>query len=234
MLEAQNISHSFDSEPPILDDLFLSVATGEIVALLGPSGCGKSTLLRLVAGLIERQQGTYSLPPSEDVAFVFQEPSLMPWKTVAENVSLPLDITGESNAAAVLEALELLEIADLANRYPAQISGGQKMRVSLARALVSKPKLLLLDEPFSALDEILRFKMNELMLQLRDTLGLATLFVTHSIYEAVYLADKILVLKDGGVVGAVTPSLDRAVPAATQRSSVGYLLATAQVSAMLS
>lgn len=233
MLEVQKIRHSFEGSMPVLDGVSLSISGNEIIALLGPSGCGKSTLLRLIANLIDRQEGTYSELTSEDIAFVFQDAALMPWSTIAQNVALPLKIRGKHDPDAVKKALADFEISDLADRYPANVSGGQRMRASLARAMVTKPKFLLLDEPFGALDEILRFKMNELLLELRATSDLATLFVTHSIYEAVYLADRILVMQNGKIKGGVAPGLDRTMTANKQRSSAAYMIATAQVAALL-
>lgn len=233
MLRLSNISHQFPETGTILNDLTMSVSDGEIVALLGASGCGKSTLLRLISGLLPLQTGNIELTSNSSFSFVFQEPSLMPWATVAENVALPLRIKKMPSSTAVTDVLKIMEIPDLAERYPSQISGGQKMRVSLARALAANPSLLLLDEPFAALDEILRFKMNDLILNLRETRRLSTVFVTHSIFEAAYLADRVLVICGGKIAGSVIPGLDRNSSAEDQRASAAFITASRRIAEML-
>ncbi|MCX7629694.1 MAG: ABC transporter ATP-binding protein [Geminicoccaceae bacterium] len=178
----------------------LSVARGEFVSLLGPSGCGKSTVLRLIAGLLRPTRGTVRfaqpLAPG-DIGFVFQEPTLMPWATVADNVALPLRLRGFDGrraGAAVAEALALVGLSSFARAYPHQLSGGMKMRVSLARALVTRPTLLLMDEPFAALDEITRLRLDDELARLWQAHGWTVLFVTHSVFESVYLSTRIVVM----------------------------------------
>ena len=186
-----------------LEQLDLDVRPGEFVSLLGPSGCGKSTALRIIAGLSEPSGGTVIWPHSDapqrarEIGFVFQEPTLMPWATVAGNVRLPLDLQHANVAAAaprVKAALARVGLADFADVYPRELSGGMKMRVSIARALVTEPMLLLMDEPFAALDEITRFKLNDDLLSLWESLGKTVVFVTHSVFESVYLSNRIVVM----------------------------------------
>lgn len=185
-----------------LDDASFSFEQGEFVSLLGPSGCGKTTLLRIVAGLIPHTSGRVSIGgrevngPYGDYGFVFQAPSLMPWRSVIDNVLFPMDVLGRNDAKARARAVELLELVGLRNfekSRPHQLSGGMQQRVALCRALIHAPKLLLMDEPFGALDELTRLEMNDLLLRVRQETGASVLFVTHSISEAVYLADKVLV-----------------------------------------
>lgn len=233
MLKIDHLNHHFSKNSNILDNLSIDVSKGEIVALLGPSGCGKSTLLRLIARLLPIQSGTIDLSASDGFSFVFQDAALMPWASVAENVVLPQKIKGSISNAAIDELLIKLEIDELRDRYPTELSGGQKMRVSIARALAAKPSLLLLDEPFAALDEILRFKMNDLILELRATLGITTVFVTHSIYEATYIADRVMVMCDGKIVGQVTPDLPRNGSPENQRSSESFIDASRKVAEIL-
>lgn len=188
----------------VINDMSLGVQAGEFLAILGPSGCGKSTLLRIIAGLAAPDSGIVSLEPSDapyQIGYVFQDAHLLPWRNVLQNAALPLELMGvaraESNARArqALANVGLLEVED---RYPAQLSGGMRMRVSLARALVAEPGLLLLDEPFAALDEITRFRLD---VQLRDlwiSRRMTVIFVTHSISEAAFLADRAVVLTRRG------------------------------------
>ncbi|MFV2092265.1 MAG: ABC transporter ATP-binding protein, partial [Hyphomicrobiales bacterium] len=185
------------------DGFDLELSSGDFLSLLGPSGCGKSTALRLIAGLSTPTGGAIHWPGREgdqsrpEIGFVFQEPTLMPWATLAENVYLPLRLKGHRRAAcrdAVREALELVDLAQFADSYPRELSGGMKMRASIARAIVVKPQLLLMDEPFAALDEITRFKLNNDLLQLWQKFGWTVIFVTHSVFESVYLSDRILVM----------------------------------------
>ena len=185
-----------------LDDATFSFEEGEIVSLLGPSGCGKTTLLRMVAGLIERTSGSIRIGgheitgPYPDYGFVFQAPSLMPWRNVLDNVLYPMEVLGRHDASARRHASELLEMVGLSGFEkvrPHQLSGGMQQRVSLCRALIHAPRLLLMDEPFGALDELTRMEMNDMLLRVRQETGASVLFVTHSIAEAVYLADTVLV-----------------------------------------
>ena len=185
-----------------LDDASFTFEEGEFVSLLGPSGCGKTTLLRIVAGLIPRTSGNVIVAgrevtgPYGDYGFVFQAPGLMPWRNVLDNVLFPMEVLHRNDASAKARAHQLLEITGLAGfekARPHQLSGGMQQRVSLCRALIHAPKLLLMDEPFGALDELTRIEMNDLLLTIRNETRASVLFVTHSISEAVYLADKVLV-----------------------------------------
>lgn len=201
------VSKVFSNGTVALTDMTMDVGAGEFVSLLGPSGCGKSTALRIIAGLGEPSTGTIDWPsskinarglPEGDVGFVFQEPTLMPWQTVFGNVYLPMKLRGQSKNAVrseVMEMLSLVGLADFAEAYPRELSGGMKMRVSIARALVTKPKLLLMDEPFAALDEITRQKLNDDVLMLWKQSGVTVIFVTHSVYESAYLSNRIVVMK---------------------------------------
>jgi len=186
-----------------LDRLNMDVWPGEFVSLLGPSGCGKSTALRLIAGLTKPTRGTIDglatgqVSRARDLGFVFQEPTLMPWTTVAGNVRLPLRLQGLDDDAAgprVAAAIERVGLEQFADAYPRELSGGMKMRTSIARALVTEPKVLLMDEPFAALDEITRFKLNDDLLSLWRALQKTVVFVTHSVFESVYLSNRILVM----------------------------------------
>jgi len=234
VLSVEQLGFGYSGQTPILKDVSFTVNDGEIIALVGASGCGKSTLLRLISGLLPLQQGLLNWKTSPKCSFVFQEPALMPWANVEKNVLLPLTIREQEDSVSVAEVLKKTGLAGYETRLPLQLSGGQKMRVSIARAIIAKPDLLLLDEPFAALDEILRFKMNELLLSLRTDMHLSALFVTHSIYEACYLADRVLVMAKGRVVGEVKPKLDRNIAAEEQRTSTSFLNAAKTVSALLS
>ncbi|MGH8733443.1 MAG: ABC transporter ATP-binding protein [Burkholderiales bacterium] len=184
----------------------LDIGRGEFVSLLGPSGCGKSTVLRIIAGLGEPTSGEIEWMSAErdgagrahpEIAFVFQEPTLMPWATVFSNVWLPLRLKGHSKSAVrqqVMKALRMVGLDNFAHAYPRELSGGMKMRVSIARALVTRPQILLMDEPFAALDEITRFKLNDDLLSLWRSLGKTVVFVTHSVFESVYLSQRIVVM----------------------------------------
>jgi NitT/TauT family transport system ATP-binding protein len=185
-----------------LDDASFTFEQGEFISLLGPSGCGKTTLLRIVAGLIPLTSGEVTVGgrsvegPYSDYGFVFQSPSLMPWRSVLDNVLYPMEVLGRLDASARLRARELLQLVGLASfekARPHQLSGGMQQRVSLCRALIHAPKLLLMDEPFGALDELTRMEMNDLLLRIRQETQASVLFVTHSISEAIYLADRVLV-----------------------------------------
>jgi NitT/TauT family transport system ATP-binding protein len=198
------VSKTYDSGIAALGPVDLKVRKGEFVSLVGPSGCGKSTALRLIAGLSGPSAGHVQVShhgdaehPGQGIGFVFQEPTLMPWTSIWENVGLPLKIAGVPAVEArarIGEALERVGLADFAASYPRELSGGMKMRVSLARALVTDPDILLMDEPFAALDEITRFRLNNDLLALWRNLRKTVIFVTHSVFESVYLSQRVLVM----------------------------------------
>ena len=198
-LALQGLERRFDDGVVTLAGVDLEVPAGQFLALLGPSGCGKSTLLRLVAGLDAPSGGAIDLGLPDapaGLAYVFQDPHLLPWRSVLRNVALPLELRGVDRARREADAREVLAgvgLGDWADHYPAQLSGGMKMRVSLARALVTKPRLLLLDEPFAALDELTRLRLDEQLRELWQARRPTVLFVTHSISEAVYLAERAVV-----------------------------------------
>jgi NitT/TauT family transport system ATP-binding protein len=175
----------------------LDVFEYQFLSLLGPSGCGKSTLLRLIAGLSEPSAGTISWQGHPSLSFVFQEPTLMPWATALSNVMLPLRLAGvhrDERRERAAAALAQVGLAGFEKSYPRELSGGMKMRVSIARALVTRPKVLLMDEPFAALDEITRFKLNNDLLELWQREGLTVIFVTHSVFESAFLSQRIAVM----------------------------------------
>ena len=201
-----------------LQEVSCTLRQGELVSLLGPSGCGKTTLLRIVAGMTRASHGRVEirgrevLGPQEDFGFVFQTPNLLPWRNVLANVLFPMEIAGRNDAAAKQRALELLELVGLsafAGSRPHQLSGGMKQRVALCRALVPGPSLLLMDEPFGALDELTRMEMQDLLLDIRRVSGATVVFVTHSISEAIYLADEVLVFsrRPGRVIDRIRTDL---------------------------
>jgi NitT/TauT family transport system ATP-binding protein len=194
VVSLRGVGKSFDSGTVALRGFDLSVRDGEFVSLLGPSGCGKSTALRIVAGLSEASDGIAENSAAGKIGFVFQEPTLMPWADVAANVRLPLELAGAKANGAVGQALARVGLADFAGAYPRELSGGMKMRVSIARALVTEPQLLLMDEPFAALDEINRFKLNNDLLAVWQELRRTVIFVTHSVFESVYLSQRIVVM----------------------------------------
>lgn len=191
-----------------LKNLSLDVAEGEFLSLLGPSGCGKSTFLRVVADLIPPTAGNVQVLGAtpevarlrRDIGFVFQDAALLPWRTALQNVELPMEVArGRTQAdkaprATPRELLELVGLKGSENAYPHELSGGMRQRVSIARALVTDPRILLMDEPFGALDEITRDRLNEELLRVWRELGMTVLFVTHSIYEAAFLAQRVLML----------------------------------------
>jgi NitT/TauT family transport system ATP-binding protein len=190
------ISRTFPGGVTALSSLDLTIPAAQFIAILGPSGCGKSTLLRLIAGLDSPTTGRIQLPSTE-LAYVFQDAHLLPWRTVLRNVALPLELRGVDRRERLKYAADVIEqvgLSDAADRYPAQLSGGMRMRVSLARALITNPKVLLLDEPFAALDEITRQRLDEQLRQLWLSRGMTTVFVTHSTAEAAFLAERAIVL----------------------------------------
>ncbi|HLH98367.1 MAG TPA: ABC transporter ATP-binding protein [Xanthobacteraceae bacterium] len=199
----RDVGKTFGNGVTALDGFDLDVRPGEFLTLLGPSGCGKSTVLRIIAGLSAVSGGRIEWSASEvgsaatrQIGFVFQEPTLMPWATVEANVRLPLKLRGldRSSASRVAAALARVGLVGFAQAYPRELSGGMKMRASIARALVTEPKLLLMDEPFAALDEITRFRLNRDLLSLWQSLGKTVVFVTHSVFESVYLSSRIVVM----------------------------------------
>jgi NitT/TauT family transport system ATP-binding protein len=194
----RNVGKTFERGTVALAGLNLDVREGEFVSLLGPSGCGKSTALRIVAGLSTASTGVVEWPNGAgQIGFVFQEPTLMPWADVRANVQLPLRLAGAdqtSSQDAVKQSLDRVGLTDFADVFPRELSGGMKMRASIARALVTEPRLLLMDEPFAALDEITRFKLNNDLLAVWNQLRRTVIFVTHSVFESVYLSQRILVM----------------------------------------
>jgi NitT/TauT family transport system ATP-binding protein len=195
-----------DAASKVISGLDLDIETGSLLSILGPSGCGKSTLLRVVADLLEPLHGAIEVlgdsprrvRSRRDVGFVFQDSTLLPWRTVNDNVRLPL-VIGQSSLTRKIndrtaDLLDMLGISSLGDRFPHQLSGGQRQRVAIARALLGEPKLLLMDEPFGALDEITRDRLNDELLNLWRRTGMTILFVTHSIAEAVYLGTRVIVM----------------------------------------
>jgi NitT/TauT family transport system ATP-binding protein len=195
IVSLRGVSKTYASGVQALAQFDLDVRAGEFVSILGPSGCGKSTALRIVAGLSAASSGHVEWPSGEaQIGFVFQDPTLMPWASVANNVALPLKLGGREDANAVAAVLRRVGLGDFESAYPRELSGGMKMRASIARALVTEPDLLLMDEPFAALDEITRFKLNGDLLDLwRDTQR-TVVFVTHSVFESVFLSQRIVVM----------------------------------------
>ncbi|WP_349369205.1 ABC transporter ATP-binding protein [Salinarimonas sp.] len=204
LVSLRGVDKTFANGTTALSGLDLDIRENEFVSLLGPSGCGKSTALRILAGLIPASRGAVDWAGGGDVdahrgeiGFVFQEPTLMPWASVADNVYLPLRLRGVSRRHAqdaIDFCLDLVGLSKFAEAYPRELSGGMKMRVSIARALSLRPKILLMDEPFAALDEITRFKLNDDLLRLQGEFGCTVVFVTHSVYESVYLSTRIVVM----------------------------------------
>ena len=203
LVALRGVEKIFPSGTVALKGLDLEVRAGEFLSLLGPSGCGKSTALRIIAGLTEPTQGAveWGAPAiaqkGSRIGFVFQEPTLMPWTTVFDNVRLPLKLArvpADGAATRVNAALERVGLEKFAGAYPRELSGGMRMRVSIARALVTEPALLLMDEPFAALDEITRFKLNDDLLAMWQAMRTTVVFVTHSVFESVYLSSRIAVM----------------------------------------
>jgi len=241
IVSLEGVDKRFASGLLALSGTSLQVAPGEFVTLIGPSGCGKSTVLRLAAGLDVPSAGRIDAPAltneAAQTAFVFQEPTLMPWASVFDNVWLPLRLAGASRAAArarVEAVLAAVGLGEFAAAFPNELSGGMKMRVSIARALVTRPHLLLMDEPFAALDEFTRQKLNSDLLDAWNAQSLAVMFVTHSIYEAVFLSQRVLVMsgRPGRVVAEV--AIDATYPRLPSfRTSPDYLQACAALTRAL-
>jgi NitT/TauT family transport system ATP-binding protein len=208
LVSLRGVAKAFKSGTLALENLNLDIRDGEFLTLLGPSGCGKSTVLRIIAGLMANSGGTVKWRDQPSLGFVFQDPTLAPWSDVFDNVWLPLRLKGASRAQAktrVNEALASVGLTGFERAFPRELSGGMKMRVSVARALVLQPALLLMDEPFAALDEITRSKLNDDLLRLRAASGATIVFVTHSVFESVYLSTRICVMapRPGRVVAEI-------------------------------
>ncbi|MBI5320088.1 ABC transporter ATP-binding protein [Bradyrhizobium sp.] len=238
------VTKTYDSGVAALGPLDLDVRRGEFLSLLGPSGCGKSTALRLIAGLAAPTSGSVDVArqPNETggthaIGFVFQEPTLMPWANVAANVRLPLELANMPAAEAdrrVTAALAQVGLVEFVHSYPRELSGGMKMRVSLARALVTDPEILLMDEPFAALDEITRFRLNNDLLALWRDLRKTVIFVTHSVFESVYLSQRVIVMSARPGRIAAEFRIDAAEPRGEDfRTSADYAGFCRQVSAAL-
>jgi NitT/TauT family transport system ATP-binding protein len=214
LVSLREVSKAFANGVTALEGFDLDIREGEFVSLLGPSGCGKSTVLRLIAGLAQPTQGQVTWSGNQavdhrgEIGFVFQDPTLMPWANVADNVWLPLRLRGVSKRGAqerIAASLALVGLQAFAKAYPRELSGGMKMRVSIARALTLAPRLLLMDEPFAALDEINRFRLNDDLLRLQDELRCTIVFVTHSVYESAYLSSRIAIMsqRPGRIVAEI-------------------------------
>lgn len=217
LLRMAQVEKTFHGGVIALRNMNLTVNEGDFVSLLGPSGCGKSTALKLVTGLMQPTSGRIDWAGEDgagekgagDLGVVFQEPTLMPWARVLDNVYLPFRIRGVPFAEVrdeVLEVLRLVGLEKFQRAFPRELSGGMKMRVSIARAMVTKPRLILMDEPFAALDEITRFKLNNDLLALREKIGCTVIFVTHSVFESVFLSDRVVVMaaRPGRVIEELT------------------------------
>jgi NitT/TauT family transport system ATP-binding protein len=240
VVSLRRVGKLFGTGTLALDGFDLDVREGEFLSLLGPSGCGKSTALRIIAGLSEPTRGTVTwrdgaaADRSRSIGFVFQEPTLMPWATVFGNVFLPLKLTGMAKAAAaprIMATLSRVGLADFARAYPRELSGGMRMRVSIARALVTAPRILLMDEPFAALDEITRFKLNDDLVALWRELRMTVVFVTHSVFESVYLSSRIVVMtgRPGRVSSEVViDAPDRDAKFRTSAEYAGYCRVTSE------
>jgi NitT/TauT family transport system ATP-binding protein len=206
LVSIRNVSKKFANGTLAVHGVNLDIIAEQFVSLLGPSGCGKSTLLRIIAGLGGPSAGTIEWPLAEkaaaaraprDLSFVFQDPTLMPWASTLKNTMLPLTLAGVSKSEASERAAEMLSLVGLKGferSFPRELSGGMRMRVSIARALVTRPKILLMDEPFAALDEITRHKLNDDLLKLWERQRFTAIFVTHSVFESVYLSERIVVM----------------------------------------
>jgi NitT/TauT family transport system ATP-binding protein len=198
LLALRGIAKTFDNGVKALGPVDLDVQPHEFLSLVGPSGCGKSTALRVIAGLLSPSAGAVSFPGGKpETAFVFQESTLMPWASALDNARLPLDLKGVGHAEANIRAgraLERVGLGGFETSYPRELSGGMKMRVSIARAIAAEPKLLLMDEPFAALDELTRQSLNDDLLKLWREDALTVIFVTHSVYESTYLSSRVVVM----------------------------------------
>lgn len=238
----RGVGKTFRNGTLALDGLDLEVRRGELLTVLGPSGCGKSSALRIIAGLSDPTTGSVEwsaepADPARRIGFVFQDPTLMPWATVADNVRLPFRLGGrldEQTEARVARVLEHVGLEGFGDVYPRELSGGMKMRVSIARALVMEPDLLLMDEPFAALDEITRFRLDNDLLTVFHALGQTVVFVTHSVFESVYLASRVVVMtaRPGRIFAELT--IDTPYPRAESfRTSAEYAAACRRASEAL-
>jgi len=233
LIKLDNVDKIYGNGTVALKGMSLTVGEHEFISLLGPSGCGKSTALKLIAKLSATTGGQITWPQASgeaerqrnrEIGFVFQEPTLMPWATVFKNVYLPLRLRGISRrraAGRVAEAIDLVGLTRFADVYPRELSGGMKMRVSIARAMVTEPKVLLMDEPFAALDEITRFKLNNDLLQMWAHRAWTVIFVTHSVFESVFLSKRIVVMaaRPGRVTREITVDTPHPRTAAFRTSS---------------
>jgi NitT/TauT family transport system ATP-binding protein len=243
MIEMTDVTKRYGNAPIVLDALDLYVLKGEFITLLGPSGCGKSTVLKLISGLTPATSGSIRvdgmLPNNarEMTSYIFQDATLLPWRTVRQNVGLGLELEGvgkDRRGGKTSALLDLVGLGDVAKAYPRQLSGGMKMRVSIARALATNPRLLLMDEPFAALDEMSRDRLNEELLRLRAEQQWTAVFVTHSVAEAVFLSTRIVVLAPNpGRIHAVVPVELPAERTADLRSTPEFDALVAHVSRTL-
>jgi NitT/TauT family transport system ATP-binding protein len=242
-VEFAGVSKRYGNGTPVLDALDLTIAKGEFVTLLGSSGCGKSTVLKLISGLIPPSSGTVrvdGMTPQnarETVSYIFQDATLLPWRTVRQNVGLGLElegVTGDRRRERTASLMRLVNLEHVAEAYPRELSGGMRMRVSIARALATHPRVLLMDEPFAALDEMSRDRLNEELLRLRAEQQWTAIFVTHSVAEAVFLSTRIVVLAPSpGRVHAVVPVEFRFPRTAALRATPEYGSLVLQVSRTL-
>ncbi|KGR91275.1 nitrate ABC transporter ATPase [Ureibacillus massiliensis 4400831 = CIP 108448 = CCUG 49529] len=228
----EQVDKIYNTGTVALNRLNLSIKEGEFISFLGPSGCGKSTALRMVAGLGDPTKGKVNvfgqdpkavIQKTNDVAFVFQEANLLPWRTVLDNVLLPLELRGsdkKSRKEAAIQVLEKVGLKDHIKSYPRQLSGGMKMRVSIARAMAAKPKLLLMDEPFAALDELTRQTLQMDLLNIWEKEKMTILFVTHNVYEAVYLSSRIAVMS--ARPGRLSTLIDVNLPYPRERTNTEF------------
>lgn len=238
-----SVGKAYGGNPPVLQQIDLTIAKGEFVSLIGPSGCGKSTLLKLISGLTNATSGSIlvdGMTPvnaRETISYIFQDATLLPWRTVTSNVGLGLElehVSRETRKEKVQSLLDLVGLTHVARAYPRQLSGGMKMRVSVARALATKPRLLLMDEPFGALDEMTRDRLNEELLRLKAEQNWTAVFVTHSVAEAVFLSTRVIVLapSPGRIAQEIAINLPSPRTGATRESAQFESLVT-QVSRTL-